>query len=142
MGVPDSLPCISGNQIHPLRSWFVQNEIVASNCECMIASTLSGHSQDNFIVTWILKCDLEVENVLTTQIEIVESTRQDRDAGVSQTLTHIVVAFRQMNVELAVNRSRSRGDHLPALLFAERHRFMARRVGRSTDGGGHRDILH
>src|ERR1700726_1255415 len=46
-----------------------------------------------------------------------------------------------MNIEFS-KRTRSRGCHVTALLFVELDRFVARRIGYSSDNGRHADVLH
>src|SRR6267378_2449197 len=47
-----------------------------------------------------------------------------------------------MNIEFPVTRTQSRGGYLTAGLFVELDRLAARRIGRSSHGGRHADILH
>src|ERR1700680_1508611 len=46
-----------------------------------------------------------------------------------------------MNIEFS-KRTRSRGCDLTAFLFVELDRFVARRIGHSSDDGRHTDVLH
>ena len=114
MGVPDSLSDTSRSQIDLLHAWFFCAEIVAAYREHVTTRACGRDSQYDFIVTEILRCHFEIEHAVRTQIHIIESAWEDGDTRVRRTLPHIVVTFRQMDIEFdrhANSKARLSPDH-------------------------------
>src|SRR5208282_3775385 len=82
MDMPDGFPHSSRSEVDLLLFTFLQREVVAAKGERVAAGAFGGNAQDNLLVTQILKRDLEVEDAVTTQIDIIKATRKDGNARV------------------------------------------------------------
>jgi hypothetical protein len=76
MCVPDRLSDMSRSQVDFLFCRFGEGEIIAANGEGVAARAFSGDSQDQSTLTHSLNRDFEIEDVVTTQINGIESSRQ------------------------------------------------------------------
>src|SRR5689334_5717007 len=102
MGVPDDLVRTRRSKVHLRLSGFLERQIVAAYRERVMTCTFGGNSQYEFVVYEILRRHFEVKDAVRTQIDIIRPTREDSDTGVYRALAHIVVTFRQANIEFAV----------------------------------------
>ena len=80
--MPDGFSDTPGTQIDLLLACSLQGEIFRTYRERVTASSFGRDSQYDFVVTKLLRCHLEVEHAVWSQVYIIGSTRQDRDAGV------------------------------------------------------------
>jgi hypothetical protein len=104
-------------------------------------SVFGRDSRYDFIVTEILRCHFEVDHVVRTRIDIIESAREDGNTRLRRTLPHIVVTFGQLNFEFA-RQANSKARLSPDFCSWHSTGSPASRIGGCSHAGRHTDIFH